>query len=314
MDQIDDKRDLTTAAKCITIARKRFQLWSKKQEELTKVTTTRAPQNWRAFLQKFDDFDRLHVDQNGYGITPAPENIPEKWWKTEEEVDETTTTTIPTTTTTTIPTTTTTESRTQFNFEIPSKTASQQNPIPFKYSTSGSDSVQIQSVNSNIAPQRSEAKDPFIPARRLFYHKAKFPAQYSTDHSIDYKPLKQVKISLNQETSSKSRFKSLSYQLAQRYPMYYRPKSISYHPYYRRWDTSKRFEKLRHRVKRHLRFSDAKKHEYKEHFFTVRSQSQFRGLKSKGDNYSGKVSFFSKIFNKFSFFLGYHIFESLLIF
>ena len=282
-----------TAAKCIIGARKKFQLWEKKQEEIMKFTTTRAPQNWRAFLQKFDDFNRLHVDQNGYGITPAPisETIPEKWWKSEdEEVIETTTTSIPTTTTTHIPEATTFEARRQFSYEIHSKPTIQQKQV-FQSSAGLFGSIPIQKINSNIPRQRAEAKDPFIPARRLFHYKSKSPEEYSTDYSTEYKPLKQVKIPLIPKKDRLSRFQSMSHRLAQQYPMYYQPKALPYSPYYRRWDTSRRFEKLRHRVKRHMRFSDSKKHYYKEHFFNVKSQSHLKGIKSTGEGYSEKVSF-----------------------
>ncbi|KAE9552786.1 hypothetical protein FO519_004003 [Halicephalobus sp. NKZ332] len=292
LDQIEDKKDLVEAAKCITVARKRFQAWEKKQNEAKMVMTTRAPQNWRAFLQKYDDFNRLHVDQNGHGITPVPENYSGKWWKTEEEeATEETTTAIPTTTSTVISTTTSAASNVpeisfKSRFEnIPPKAKSSfkaQNP-----STSG---VPVNTkINSKVLGQPIPVKDTFIPARLLFHHKSKSPAEYSTDYSIEYKPLKEVKISLDQRKFRQSRFKSLSYDLAQKYPMYYQPKLLSYFPYHRRRDTSRRFEKLRHRVKRHMRFSDSKQHYYKKHVFTIKSQDYLKSINHKGGDYSGKI-------------------------
>uniref|UniRef100_A0A914QUR0 Sperm-lysin n=1 Tax=Panagrolaimus davidi TaxID=227884 RepID=A0A914QUR0_9BILA len=65
LDKIEDRRELINSAKCVVIARKRFlKIKSEMTKNYLKFTTpspiSKNGNGWKAFLQQFDDFDRLH--------------------------------------------------------------------------------------------------------------------------------------------------------------------------------------------------------------------------------------------------------------
>uniref|UniRef100_A0A914QL60 Uncharacterized protein n=1 Tax=Panagrolaimus davidi TaxID=227884 RepID=A0A914QL60_9BILA len=76
LDKIEDRRELINSAKCVVIARKRFlKIKSEMTKNYLKFTTpspiSKNGNGWKAFLQQFDDFDRLHSFSSTNLQTPA---------------------------------------------------------------------------------------------------------------------------------------------------------------------------------------------------------------------------------------------------